>query len=60
MCMKSLWGGGGLTYLTANYKLVAVAMWYRVSCGCASVPVVVWCRLDHVPVHPYQWSCGAG
>jgi len=40
-------GGGGakLTYLTANYKRVAVVMWYRVC---------------HVAVHPYQWSYGAG
>jgi hypothetical protein len=42
-------GGGGerakLTHLTANYKRVAVVMWYRVR---------------HVAVHSYQWSFGAG
>jgi hypothetical protein len=40
-------GGGGAkrTHLAANYKRVAVVMWYRVC---------------HVAVHPYQWSCGAG
>jgi len=49
--VRDCWGGGGggggakLTYLTANYKRVAVVMWYRVC---------------HVAVHPYQWSYGAG